>query len=448
MSTGSGIDASGPKCPICHSVIQLTPKKGNIRVHRAPAPSVETCAGSGMRFVPEAPAEEVKIRRWSRIASYIRKRLPSWLNSPFNVAMIALIAAIVGVIIPVVINRLSPPAPTLEVDSVTVTPARFYPARPTMIDFKIRNIGNQLAIIHQFNIQVSQSLRLPMCQGQGSLPSTGTYHATIPASTRTGDVVTVPVSRQLPPDSADDFQVTISPDKDPSAMAFLYRLHLTMSYDRLNTPLDAGYAIISIPIDLNADYYWTEEDSRSFAKAGAFWGSGLPEVTRCLITSSRKLKTFLALPGSRSDALAAFPANAAYCCEASAPVVAIDHCPGRPIQVKPSTLLISCNGSVELRNMKWTRWSFNKATGAGVLQYRYCLPTCAFTSYPVSVVLDTPVHDVPVSNGNHMIWAWSRVLVTYTATPPKGNSKSFILEGLAQNSLYAIRFHSVIRSAL
>jgi len=263
-----------------------------------------------------------------------------------------------------------------------------------------------------------------MCQSQGSLPATGIYHATIPTSTRTGDTVTVPVSRQLPPDSADDFQVTISPDK-PTLTLFLYRLHLTMTYDQLNTPLNAGYATISLPVDPNVDYYWTKEDSRSFAKAAAWIGSDLPNVSRCLIAISKKLKTFLALSGSRSDALAAIPANAAYCCEARTPVVAVDHCPGSPVQVKPSTLIIGCDGTGEIRNLKWTSWSFYQATGAGVFLYDNCTPTCAsgtVTSYPVSVVLDLPLYYVPINNGKDFTWAWSRLLITFPASRPKGVS--------------------------
>jgi hypothetical protein len=63
-------------------------------------------------------------------------------------------------------------APNIEVDSVTAqyVPSRTgIPARPVMLDFEIRNTGNQLAIIKAARVTIQQFAALPVCFSAGAL---------------------------------------------------------------------------------------------------------------------------------------------------------------------------------------------------------------------------------------------------------------------------------------
>jgi hypothetical protein len=339
------------------------------------------------------------------------------LNSAFAVAIIGLIGALASVFIPHFLDR--PPAtaaPKLEVDSVTVDspPPRYY-LKPTNISFKIRNTGNQLAVITGVTLRIDRSAQLPVCFSQGSLPVTGHYPGALPLKPSKGYVTRIPVSQQIGPDQADQFEVQLRPSDDVASETItLYDVTASMIYDNQSTPpLDAGKLTLSMPLAPNNQHYFSTGSTHLIAP----FGSAVPSISHCLIRESKLIRSFLTGQSARSSELSSLLSVMSYCCVAKVPTVTVLHCPGKTPLNRPSSMPIVCDGSASLEHLTWSEWSFSKATGTGVAKVKDCSPSCAagrFHSYPVTVTLNEPEL---LAHG----WEWGHAVVVFPGKHPAGN---------------------------
>jgi hypothetical protein len=64
---------------------------------------------------------------------------------------------------------------------------------------------------------------------------------------------------------------------------------------------------------------------------------------------------------------------------------------GKYVQQKPQAITLACSeGNVEAARLQWTDWSTRHASGSGVVNVNYCLPTCAkgtVQGYPATFAL-------------------------------------------------------------
>jgi hypothetical protein len=265
---------------------------------------------------PARPPVPPPTRR-ARIAT----KWKTWLTSAIAVAVIG---AVAGAFATGFVNRLfSPPAtshtvvaaPQLEVDTTLVVPKIIQKAgRPGFVDqvyFSLRNTGNQLAVITGLRLEVQRFLSLKECFSSGSLLTTGWSQASLPVDPKLGTVVTVPQSQQLTPDSADKFEVSLHVNTVIRGLQ-IYRLHAWVLYDKQATPVNAGYLVVSLPVEpQDGGYVWTRQDQADPGRLRPFTAS-LQQLSQCLIANSKQLRTILSLPGNRSTGLSGLPAQLAY----------------------------------------------------------------------------------------------------------------------------------------
>jgi hypothetical protein len=152
------------------------------------------------------------------------------------------IGAILAAVIPHYLDSSPPPAPDLEVDSVTVQ--SYVEQHPSLasdseggtgydtLDFKIRNTGSQLALIDGVRIIV-HSVNVLSAHVFGTfVPVSASYGFTIPI--RAGKF-TAPVSEEVAPDQADRFNLNISLPKNTPNASYVYDISLTLIYDKGNS---------------------------------------------------------------------------------------------------------------------------------------------------------------------------------------------------------------------
>ncbi len=190
-------------------------------------------------------------------------------------------------------------APEIEVDYVTYTTPQYAPD-PLVIDIELRNLGKQLAILTALQFRVQQALKLPLCLGQGNLPATGHFKANLTPQTHAGTVVTVPVHQEVSAGGADRFLIDVQGPASQNETDYLYRTHLTLLYDRSRASVvNVGELLMAFPVAPNDQYFWTTSDAANHGARIAFMQPAVPEIKRCMITNSRKLRSFLGLPGVR-----------------------------------------------------------------------------------------------------------------------------------------------------
>lgn len=239
--------------------------------------------------------------------------LPMWGGVSGIAAILGLIIALVAVLWPRTASRPDSlgSSPRLELDVVQVSPKiserNNLPSFSDHIYFSLRNTGSELAIVTGLKLQVQQFALLHECYSSGSLGTTGWSTLNLPANPSPGDVVTVPVSQQMAPDSADKFEVTIHVSK-AALGAHFYRFHAWVIYDK-QVALNAGYLLASLPIEpQDGGYYWTRDDQADPSRLKPFT-TDLQSLSHCLIANSKRLHAILSLPGNRSAGLTSLPAT-------------------------------------------------------------------------------------------------------------------------------------------
>jgi hypothetical protein len=253
--------------------------------------------------------------RWGRLKAKLKWR---WINSAL---VVGIVVAIVGALVnhwlerPAANNSVAA-SPRLQVDDVLVMPKTIdhggygLPDFLDQVYFSLRNTGNQLAIITGVKLQVREFAQLPECVSQGGLGTTGWSSLNLPVDPSPGAVVTVPVSQQIAPDSADKFEVSLHVAGIPKGLQ-LYRLHAWVIYDN-QVALNAGYLIISLPVEPeDGGYFWDRSLQADPSMLGAITNN-VPAVSQCLISDSNKLHAILSLSGARSAKLTSLPSLLAY----------------------------------------------------------------------------------------------------------------------------------------
>ena len=237
------------------------------------------------------------------------------------------IAVLVGVLVNVLstqAQRVVPPpssgpassaqalgAPQLEVDRVSLTAADRQTGKltPFKIDIKLLNNGNGVAAINDARLIIQKFVVLPQCASQGNFESTGTYSSNMPINPKPGQAIDIPISQIVPPNGADRFDLLLhSPlvEVRGAPNAYLYRVHLYLTYNVRAKPLDVGEVLVNLPLMPDAgEYYW---DSYYAAHpeiiTRAVDGSAIPEYKRCAINNSYALRSMLSLPAMRPAQLA------------------------------------------------------------------------------------------------------------------------------------------------
>jgi hypothetical protein len=313
------------------------------------------------------------------------------------------------------------PAPKLQIDAVRIIQSRD-PTKPLKLDFTLRNVGGQLAVITAARLTVQQFAKLPRCESQGGLPSTGTYHANMPIDPPPGTQIDIPVSQQIGPDAADRFDVLLRLPPDFAETVYVYRMHIELLYDNAIQPLSAGQALIALPF-APVGYFWTKADRVKRDPIALFMGSSIPQISKCMIENSDRLRTLLSVRGIRATQFASVPSQLSFCCVIKTPpIVRAARCPGRPKVIRPVSMIIGCDGSGDLEHMKWSVWTFSDAVGTGIYHLNNCIPSCQtskFYDYPVSVRLDQATF-----TGTD--WVWNRAVFRFPEKEPYG-TRSLVL---------------------
>ena len=182
--------------------------------------------------------------------------------------------------------------------------------------------------------------------------------------------------------------------------------------------------LISLPFDPNTQYVWTHTDQKARGKNMEFMGQYFPEISRCLIRNAKHLETLVSSSGERSAALSSLSSQLAYCCALKLPTVAALRCTGEKPSVRPASMLIGCDGTGELERMKWSRWNFSEALGAGIFHLDNCRPDCAsgtFQTYGIAIHLSQPVFSTLSSYSG---WLWDSAAVTFIGSVPGGMNRT------------------------
>jgi hypothetical protein len=102
-------------------------------------------------------------------------------------------------------------------------------------------------------------------------------------------------------------------------------------------------------------------------------------------------------------------------------------CMGVPPKYEPAGLLMSGDGSLYAKDLRWSGWGTATATGHGIAEANNCQPDCAegtFSAHPVTIVLSWPVRwhtDMVYSRASlsipslHDYKTWSAGLIPHAA---------------------------------
>ena len=162
----------------------------------------------------------------------------------------ALAIAVLTIVSPIIISHFSshsqdpqPSAgPRIEVDDVQVQDDNTEDSNTgsALVTVKLRNTGNQIAIIKSATFSIQRSAVLPICFSQGSLANSNTYPVTLPPDPRPGVVVQAPISQQEPPDSADRFSFRLGLPEGPLEGISFYDMTMTLAYDNVRLACQRG----------------------------------------------------------------------------------------------------------------------------------------------------------------------------------------------------------------
>lgn len=247
------------------------------------------------------------------------KRVVAW-----RVANAAITIAILGIVGPIIISHFSShspdpqpsAAPRIEVDDVQVQDDNTGDNKTgsALVTVKLRNTGNQIAIIKSATFSIKQSAVLPHCLSQGSLATSGTYPVTLPPDPRPGTAVQAPISQQEPPDSADSFSFRLGLPEGPLEGISFYDMTMTLAYDNVRLPVNAGSLLVSLPDDPDSQYVWTKTDEITHMAGQAATASQAAAWSHCLVGNSTAIRAMLSSTAARSEGVATIQSQMAYCC--------------------------------------------------------------------------------------------------------------------------------------
>jgi hypothetical protein len=209
-------------------------------------------------------------------------------------------------------------SPQLVVDQVGLGYAtvKGSDAQQFEIDVKLLNTGTQIAAINSATLTIDDFATIPECFSQGDFYSTGSYAANLPTSPTPGQVVNIPISQLVEANGADRFDLLLSvplPKGYSRPNIYLYRVHLRVTYNAHEAPLDLGEIIVDFPdVPTPGDYFWSKYWSAhlNLFRSVAFSATGA--VMSCDIKNSLALRSFLVKPGMRTAAVAGIAGQLAY----------------------------------------------------------------------------------------------------------------------------------------
>jgi hypothetical protein len=205
-----------------------------------------------------------------------------------------------------------PPGPDLQIASVTVTdPSPQQPA-PTL-GIRLRNVGTQVSSLTAVTLTIRAFGILNICEAGGVSYPTATYPVSMPVPAEPGTVVTAPISQDLPPNSADNFLLTVGVEPFSYTISqapahFLYVVDLAVTHDGAAPPVSAGAAVLLVPADVGQasekDFRWfliDNEDDPSWRTPES------APVLRCYQDNRALLEQARAVVGARPPALDSTP---------------------------------------------------------------------------------------------------------------------------------------------
>jgi hypothetical protein len=238
-----------------------------------------------------------------------------WVNS-------AIVVAVVGALIPVAVTHCSnsgstaqpSDGPKIEVDDVQVDNAGPADSGSALVSVKLRNYGNQIAVIKSATFTIQRSAVLPLCKTQGGLSNSATYQVTLPLAPKPGQVVQEPISQQEPPNSADKFSFRLGLPKGVIEGISFYDMTMTLAYDNVREPLPAGRLLVSLPSNPTGDYVWTKADALTHLAGQGMSAAETAAISGCLVSNSTAIRPMLTSTAVRSTGVTAIQSQIAYCC--------------------------------------------------------------------------------------------------------------------------------------
>lgn len=249
-----------------------------------------------------------------------------WLGTLGTAGVAVLVGVLVNVLSTQAQRVVAPPsssaAAQLVVDGVSLTSANTKDTgpgpgtsedlilTPYKIDIKLLNTGNGVAVLNDARLVIEKFAALPLCETQGFLNSTHTYNSNMPINPKPGQLVNVPLSQEIQPNSADRFDLQLRvplPKHVGVSKIYLYRVHLSLAYNVNTKPLDVGEVLVDLPVLPDAgEYYWTKHfEAHPQDILGAVYPPAIPEYKRCATNNSRTLYSMLSPPSMRPAELAA-----------------------------------------------------------------------------------------------------------------------------------------------
>lgn len=134
---------------------------------------------------------------------------------------------------------------------------------PPKLQVALRNVGDQVSVISGVEVTILDYIHLPQCQpGAGPMAVSQQYDLTLPIDPAPGEVITVDVAQDVPPNQADRFELAVQVE-DPDAQGlFLYQLGVVLVRDG-SARMDAGVAIVAAPDFYNPLYEGALEEPGS-----------------------------------------------------------------------------------------------------------------------------------------------------------------------------------------
>jgi hypothetical protein len=133
-----------------------------------------------------------------------------------------------------------------------------------------------------------------------------------------------------------------------------------------------------------------------------------------MLTNSEHLHLFLSSLGNLTPILKRISESLAYCCLLRPYDTGVGSCT-KPV-AHPESFVINCDGSLQVKDLKWSQWSESSATAAGIAEIDNCVPYCAagrWRSDPVKMTLATPMWD-------QCMWVFQTIELTFIGPHPRG----------------------------
>jgi hypothetical protein len=238
-------------------------------------------------------------------------------------------AVLIGVLVNVLstqAQRVAPSAdptasssPQLVVDQVSLgfEPVKGGNVSLFKIDIKLLNTGTQIVAINSADLTIQDFVTLPLCASQGGFASTGEYRSNLPVNPSTGQVVSVPISQLVEANGADRFDLLLAAPLSSTTNArfniYLYRVHLRLTYNVHEAPLDLGEIAVDFPdVPSDGEYYWSKYWATHLSEFNYMAFQHAATVKSCDIKNSLALHSFLLKPAMRTTSLTALLSTLAY----------------------------------------------------------------------------------------------------------------------------------------